>query len=146
MKTDFPMLLKPGTIGPWNLPNRIVMAPMGTLNADKDGFVTDRTIRFYVEQAKGRMGLIVVECTFIDEIASKGEENSLMITRNEHVTGMARLASAIKDHGVKAILQLNHIGKQVGSINEPSWGPSTITELLPGGMPMAMALNVMSIR
>ena len=138
MKTDFPMLLKPGTIGPWNLPNRIVMAPMGTLNADKDGFVTDRTIRFYVEQAKGRMGLIVVECTFIDEIASKGEENSLMITRNEHVTGMARLASAIKDHGVKAILQLNHIGKQVGSINEPSWGPSTITELLPGGMPMAI--------
>lgn len=130
MNTDFPMLMKPGRIGPWDLPNRIVMAPMGTLNADQDGFITDRSIRFYTEQAKGRMGLIVVECTFIDEVASKGEENSQMITRNEHVTGMARLASAIKDRGVRAVLQLNHIGKQVGMPSHPSWGPSTMTELV----------------
>ncbi len=135
MKTDFPMLLKSGTMGPWDLPNRIVMAPMGTLNADKDGFITDRSIKFYTEQAKGRMGLIVVECTFIDEIASKGEENSQMITRNEHVTGMARLASAIHDYGVKCVLQLNHIGKQVGMPQNPSWGPSTMTEVMLGGAP-----------
>lgn len=135
MKTDFPMLLKPGAIGPLDLPNRIVMAPMGTLNADKDGFVTDRTLRFYIEQAKGHMGLIVVECTFIDEVASKGEENSLMITRNEHVTGMARLADAIHDQGVKCVLQLNHIGKQVGMPQNPSWGPSTMTEVMSGGAP-----------
>ncbi|MGN0262348.1 MAG: FAD-dependent oxidoreductase [Eggerthellaceae bacterium] len=138
MKNDFPMLLKPGTIGHWDLPNRIVMAPMGTLNADKDGFVTDRTLKFYIEQAKGGFGMIVVECTFIDEIASKGEENSLMITRNEHVTGMARLASAIKDHGVEAVLQLNHIGKQVGMPTQESWGPSTMTEVMAGDIPFAI--------
>ena len=80
MKNEFPKLLEPGRIGPWDMPNRIVMAPMGTLNADKDGFVTDRTIKFYTEQAKGRFGMIVVECTFIDEVASKGEENSQTLT------------------------------------------------------------------
>ena len=135
MNTAYPMLLKPGRMGPLDLDNRIVMAPMGTLNADKDGFVTERTLKFYIEQAKGGFGMIVVECTFIDEVASKGEENSLMLTRSEHVTGMARLASAIKDHGVKAILQLNHIGKQVGMLYMPSWGPSTMTEFTEGGTP-----------
>lgn len=135
MDTAYPLLLEPGTIGPWDLPNRIVMAPMGTLNADKDGFVTDRSLKFYIEQAKGRFSLIVVECTFIDEIASKGEENSQMLTRQEHVTGMARLASAIKDYGVKAVLQLNHMGKQITLMDHESWGPSTMNEMMGGVMP-----------
>ena len=135
MKTEFPKLLEPGKIGPWDMPNRIVMAPMGTLNADKDGFVTDRTLKFYTEQAKGRFGMIVVECTFIDELASKGEENSQTLTKNEQITGYARLASAIKDYGVKAILQLNHMGKQITLMDRPSWGPSTMNEIMGGVMP-----------
>ncbi|MBQ6453603.1 MAG: FAD-dependent oxidoreductase [Coriobacteriales bacterium] len=135
MNTQFPKLLEPGTIGRWDLPNRIVMAPMGTLNADKDGFITERSLRFYIEQAKGRMGIIFVECTFIDEFAGKGEENSQMITRQEHVTGLARLASAIKDHGVKAVLQLNHMGKQITLHDRPSMGPSTMNEMMGGIMP-----------
>ena len=135
MTTEFPKLLEPGTIGRMNLSNRVVMAPMGTLNADKDGFVTDRTIRFYTEQAKGRMALIFVECTFIDGGAAKGEENSLMINRQDHVTGLGRLASAIKDHGVKAVLQLNHMGKQITLHDRPSMGPSTMNEMMGGIMP-----------
>ena len=135
MTTSFPKLMEPSRLGPWDLPNRIIMAPMGTLNADKDGYITDRSIKFYTEQAKGRMALIVVECTFIDEVASKGEENSQMLTRNDQITGMARLASAIKDHGVKAVLQLNHMGKQIAMTDHPSWGPSTMTELMGGVMP-----------
>lgn len=135
MTNAFPKLLEPSRLGPWDLPNRIVMAPMGTLNADKDGFITDRTLKLYTEQAKGRMSLIVVECTFIDEVASKGEENSQTLTRNEQITGMARLASAIKDYGVKAILQLNHMGKQITLMDRPSWGPSTMNEIMGGVMP-----------
>ena len=135
MNTQFPKLLEPGTIGRWDIPNRIVMAPMGTLNADNEGFITDRSIRFYIEQAKGQMGIIFVECTFIDEFAGKGEENSQMITRQEHVTGLARLASAIRDHGVKAVLQLNHMGKQITLMDRPSMGPSTMNEMMGGIMP-----------
>ena len=135
MTNEFAKLLEPGRIGPWDLPNRIVMAPMGTLNADKDGFVTDRTIKFYTEQAKGRFCLIVVECTFVDDGPGKGEENSQTLTRNGQITGYARLASAIKDHGVKAILQLNHMGKQITLMDRPSWGPSTMNEIMGGVMP-----------
>ena len=35
--------MESGKMGPWDLPNRIVMAPMGTLNADKDGYITEAT-------------------------------------------------------------------------------------------------------
>lgn len=135
MTTQYPKLLERGKIGPWNLPNRIVMAPMGTLNADKDGYITDRSIRFYTEQAKGRMGLIVVECTFVDDGPCVGKANSQMLTTNSHTTGMARLASAIKDHGVRAVLQLNHMGKQITLTDRESWGPSTMNELMGGIMP-----------
>lgn len=135
MQTQFPKLLEQAQIGPLDLPNRIVMAPMGTLNADEAGYITDRSIRFYVEQAKGGMGLIIVECTFVDDGPCKGEENSQMLTTNAHITGMARLASAIKDRGVKAVLQLNHMGKQIALTDRESWGPSTMNEMMGGIMP-----------
>ena len=136
METKYPLLLKPGKIGPWDLPNRIVMAPMGSLNADKDGYITERSLKFYDRQAAGRMGLIVVECTYIDDNMSKGEDNCQGLTENGQITGMARLASTIHDHGVKAVLQLCHIGKQLALAGEKeSWGPSTMNEVMGGIMP-----------
>lgn len=132
----YPLLLTPGKLGPWDLPNRIMMAPMGSLNADKFGYVTERTLKFYDAQAAGRMGLIFVECTYIDEKNSKGEDNCMGLTENGQITGMARLASTIHDHGVKAVLQLCHIGKQLALAKEKeSWGPSTMNEMMGGIMP-----------
>jgi 2,4-dienoyl-CoA reductase-like NADH-dependent reductase (Old Yellow Enzyme family)/thioredoxin reductase len=117
-------------MGPFDLPNRIVMAPMGSLNADKFGYVTERTLKFYDQQAAGRMGMLIVECTYMDDKASKGEDNCLGLTENGQVTGMARLASVIHDHDVKAILQLCHIGHQLSLAGiQESWGPSTMIEM-----------------
>lgn len=136
METKYPALLKPGKIGPWSLPNRIVMAPMGSLNADKFGYITERSLKFYAQQAQGRMGLIIVECTYIDEKMSKGEDNCQGLTENGQITGMARLASTIHDYGVKAVLQLCHIGKQLALAGQKeSLGPSTMNEMMGGIMP-----------
>ena len=124
MDKKFSWLLKPGIMGPWDLPNRVVMAPMGTLNADKNGYITERSLQFYARQARGQMGLIIVECTYIDEKNSKGEDNCQGLTENGQITGMARLASVIHDQGVKAVLQLCHIGKQLALADHvESWGP-----------------------
>ena len=136
MTHKYPLLLEPQTLGPLKLNNRIMMAPMGTLNADKDGYITDRSIRFYQEQAKGKMGLIFVECTYIDQKLSKGEDNCQGLYENGQITGMRRLASCIHDHGVKAILQLCHIGKQLALADQiESLGPSTMNEMMMGIMP-----------
>lgn len=113
MERRYPLLLQPGRMGSIEVDNRVIMAPMGTLNADENGFVTDRTLKFYQEQARGRMGMIIVECTYIDDKLSKGEDGCQGLTSNAQITGMARLASTIHDYGVKAVLQLCHIGKQL---------------------------------
>ena len=136
MEKKYPWLLKAGKMGPWDLPNRIVMAPMGTLNADKNGYITERSLKFYDRQAQGEMGLIVVECTYIDDKNSKGEDNCQGLVENGQITGMARLASVIHDHGVKAVLQICHIGKQLALADHvESWGPSTMNEMMGGIMP-----------
>jgi 2,4-dienoyl-CoA reductase-like NADH-dependent reductase (Old Yellow Enzyme family)/thioredoxin reductase len=136
MNKQYPLLLQPGKMGPWELPNRIVMAPMGSLNADKDGYITDRSIEFYIDKAKGGMGLIFVECTYMDNELSKGEDNCQGLYENGQVTGMAKLASAIHDYGVKCVLQLCHIGHQLGLADRmESLGPSEMVEMMGGVMP-----------
>ena len=41
---DYPTLFSPANIGALELPNRVVMAPMGTNYADEEHCVTDRLI------------------------------------------------------------------------------------------------------
>jgi len=54
-------LLEPGRIGPVEVPNRIVMAPMTTRAADTEGFVTAQTIAYYTARVRGGVGPITVE-------------------------------------------------------------------------------------
>jgi len=136
MTYQYPLLMEPGRMGRWELPNRIVASPMGSLNGDKDGFVTDRAIQYYTELAKGGMGLIVVESAYTDTILSKAEDNELGIWSNEHITGWARLVSCIHDQGVKTVLQLSHIGHQISLADRmESLGPSDMVEMMGGAYP-----------
>ena len=134
MENKYPLLMQPGKMGPWELSNRVVAAPMGSLNGDKDGFVTENAIRYYTELAKGGMGLIVVESAYTDTRLSKAEDNELGIWSNEHITGWARLVSAVHDQGVTVVLQLSHIGHQISLADRlESLGPSDMVEMM-GGM------------
>ncbi len=64
----FSKLYSPFTINRLEIKNRIVMAPMlpnGRLDADKN--LTDETIAYYEERAKGGAGLIIVGASFPDD-------------------------------------------------------------------------------
>jgi 2,4-dienoyl-CoA reductase-like NADH-dependent reductase (Old Yellow Enzyme family)/thioredoxin reductase len=136
MSKQFPYLAKPGKMARWELPNRIVASPMGSLNGDTNGFVTDNAIAYYTELAKGGAGLIVVESTYTDTLLSKAEDNELGIWSNEHVTGWARLVSSVHDLGTTVVLQLNHIGHQISLADRlPSLGPSEMVEMMGGIQP-----------
>lgn len=54
-------LFKPGRIGTMELKNRLIMAPMGTSSHDREGFIQERTIHYYVERAKAGVGLIIAQ-------------------------------------------------------------------------------------
>ena len=64
--TAFPHLLAPGRIGPLELRNRIVLAPMGSYLGGEDGHITERHTRFYEERARGGAGLVTTEVVAVD--------------------------------------------------------------------------------
>jgi hypothetical protein len=102
-------LFEPGRIGPVQVPNRIVMAPMTTRAADRDGFVTPQTLAYYSARARGGVGLITVEMAS-PERCGRHRQHELGIFDDRFLPGLARLASAIRAEGAKASIQLGHAG------------------------------------
>ena len=64
-------LLEPILIGGSLAKNRIVMAPMETRLSTITGDITQAMIDYYAQRAKGGAGVIIVENTFIDNLASR---------------------------------------------------------------------------
>ena len=64
-------LLEPIRVGTMSLRNRIVMAPMSSLRARPDGSVTKKMIDYYSARAKGGVGAIIVEYSYIDDKESR---------------------------------------------------------------------------
>lgn len=102
-------------IGTLDLKNRVVMLPMGTRLADSEGFVTDETLEYYQERAKGGAGLIIVEITCVDAPVGKVFPRMLVIDDDKYIPGLARLANAIKKHGARAAIQIAHAGNATRS-------------------------------
>ncbi len=100
-----PLKLKYGK----TLRNRIVVPPMASQTADVDGFVTDQTLAHYRRLAEVSAGLLMVEYTYVHS-SGKSEDHQLGIQRDDHITGLASLASLIKQSGAVAGIQLTHSG------------------------------------
>ena len=77
--TTFKNLFSPISINTMSLPNRIVMTAMH-LGYTPDGEVTDRFIDFYIERAKGGVGLIIVGGCPIDEYGGMSSMVSFVTT------------------------------------------------------------------
>ena len=78
-------LLEPVKVGVMSLRNRIVMPPMETRLSRPDGSVTKAMIDYYAERAKGGVGLLIVENTFVDDKESRSSLiSSAVPTRTPH--------------------------------------------------------------
>ena len=96
------------------LPNRVVMAPVGTNLASAEGFVTDALIEYYRCRAQGGTGLIIVEAAAV-EPRGITLPRELNIHDDKSLAGLQRLASTIKKEGALAALQIQHSGRQTNS-------------------------------
>lgn len=119
-------MLEPGKIGDMTTMNRVVFPAMGTMFPDTDGFVTDMLINYHVARAKGGCGLNIVELSAVHR-TSKGAR-TLGVFDDKFIPGLTELASAIKEAGGKACLQLGHFGRQTNSSSTgmPIVAPSAI--------------------
>jgi 2,4-dienoyl-CoA reductase-like NADH-dependent reductase (Old Yellow Enzyme family) len=102
-------LFAPGRIGPVEIPNRVVMASMTTRGADAEGFVTPQAIAYYVERAKGGVGLITVEMA-APERCGRHRHRELGLYDDCFLPGLMKLAAAIHEHGARASIQIGHGG------------------------------------
>lgn len=104
------VLLKSGVA----LKNRLVMAPMTTQQSFFNGVVTEEEIAYYAERSKG-IGAVITGTAYI-QADGKGWLGELGANEDKQIFNLAKLASAIKANGAKAILQIFHAGRMTDHI------------------------------
>lgn len=104
---QYAKLLEPIAVGSILLPNRVMMSPMFSNSATPDGFVTDQTIGHYKARASSNLGLLMVEHTSVNSFYLH-PGNRLLISDNEYIAGLSKLAGAIKAAGSPVGLQIAH--------------------------------------
>jgi len=135
-------LFEPIEVGRMSVKNRVVMAPMERNYANRDGTVSERTKVNYEARARGGVGWIDVEATFIDPVG-RGRRYQLGIDRDECVDGLRELVEIVHAHGVKIGIELQHSGRCTShavSGSQPV-APSALPEPASGGdMPRELTL------
>jgi len=110
-RMSYPHLFSPFRIGGLDLPNRIVMAPMSSALAGRDGRVSDRQIAYFRERARGGTGMIIVEFTCVDRRFGVSEPNQLVLEDESALDGHRRLVEAVNAEGTIASIQLQLPGQ-----------------------------------
>lgn len=146
MSNSFPKMLSSIQIGPMTVRNRVIMAPMNTNYANTDGSISKRFADYFVERAKGGVGLIIISPGYIDR-RSKKRAGSLLFDDESFVPALKEFTDRIHAEGTKILQQLNHNGRLLTSSKELKTngglcvGPSAIPHLLTGEVPHVLTVD-----
>jgi 2,4-dienoyl-CoA reductase-like NADH-dependent reductase (Old Yellow Enzyme family) len=104
-------IFEPIRIGNLGLKNRLVFPAITANYGTEEGAITEVAKAFYVERAKGGVGLIITGSYAIDP---RGHVLPFQFTLYDKAThkGMKELARLIQCHGSKAAFQLHHAGSR----------------------------------
>jgi 2,4-dienoyl-CoA reductase-like NADH-dependent reductase (Old Yellow Enzyme family) len=89
--------------------NRFMLAPMTTQQSRPDGVLSDEELHWLSLRAKGGFGMVLT-CAAHVQVQGQGFPGQLGVFDDEHIPGLARLASSIKAAGSVAAVQLFHAG------------------------------------
>lgn len=92
-----------------SIKNRIVMAPMTNFSSNPDGTVTDAEVNYYARRSSG-VSMVITACTNVTA-NGKGFPGEFAGHTDDMIPSLRRLATAIKDEGAKAVLQIFHGGR-----------------------------------
>jgi 2,4-dienoyl-CoA reductase (NADPH2) len=106
-------LYEPIKIGNIKVKNRLAMSAMD-LGFTSDGFINERFIDFYIERARGGVGLIVVGGCY-PEMAGKVWKSIIGLDKDEFIPGLKKLTDTIHKYDVKVAAQLLHGGRSASS-------------------------------
>jgi len=109
--------------------NRFMLAPLTNCQSHPDGRLSDEEFHWLTKRAEGGFGLTMT-CAAHVQARGQGFPGQLGIFGDEHIEGLARLASTIKASGSIAAVQLHHAGNRApkdlaGDVVCPSDDPAT---------------------
>ncbi len=107
----FEAMFQPIQIGPMSVPNRFVVSPMCNNFANTDGSLSDTSIAYYHERAKGGFGLITVEATVVHKNA-KGGFRKACLYEDSSIPSFKKLVDTLHGEGSKVSIQLQHAGPE----------------------------------
>jgi 2,4-dienoyl-CoA reductase-like NADH-dependent reductase (Old Yellow Enzyme family)/thioredoxin reductase len=114
-------VFEPIEIKGMKLKNRIGLPPMLNMPAGDEGFVNDKTIRWFEERAKGGAGLVMTG-TVIASPPAPGAGTGLLATirgvglyDDKFISGFTKIAEAVHSHGAKLGVQIGSGGAMVGT-------------------------------
>jgi 2,4-dienoyl-CoA reductase-like NADH-dependent reductase (Old Yellow Enzyme family) len=117
------------------LKNRLTMAPLYLGYAGEGGTVSAMFLDHYRLMAQSGVAMVVVENATVDFSVGSGFTRTLRVDNDDHLDGLTQLATAIKEQGAMACLQINHAGRFAHAANEPV-APSAVETF--GRMPKAL--------
>ncbi|HEX2750693.1 MAG TPA: alkene reductase [Verrucomicrobiales bacterium] len=101
-------LSDPLTIGAWQLPNRVIMAPLTRCRAAEGRVPTPLMAEYYRQRASA--GLIISEATSVSAMGV-GYPNTPGIWSAAQVEGWKLVTRAVHEAGGRILLQLWHVGR-----------------------------------
>jgi NADPH2 dehydrogenase len=103
--------------------NRIVMPPMQTELATKEGGVTDRLVDHYVTRSKS-VGLVIIEHSYVT-LGGQMNDRQLGIHDDTLTPGLHELVDSIHAQGTPVVIQLTHAGAKAQAVERiPPVAPS----------------------
>lgn len=126
-------LFAPIQLGRYELPNRIVMAPLTRNRAGEGNVPLDMHVTYYTQRASA--GLIITEATQVSP-QGVGYPNTPGIHSEAQVAAWKKVTDAVHEQGGRIFLQLWHVGR----VSHPSFHggelPVAPSEIAPAGEAM----------
>ncbi|MBF6650062.1 alkene reductase [Methylobacter sp. BlB1] len=120
-------VLFPVKLGPYELPNRLAMAPLTRCRASTDGIPNELMAEYYRQRASA--GLIISEATPVSQ-QGKGYPFTPGIYNDAQIQGWQVITSAVHEKGGRIFLQLWHVGR----ISHPSLQPEGALPVAPSAL------------
>ena len=109
---EYPNLFTPMNIGRVTIKNRLVMTAMCVSLAEHDGAVSEALADYYEERAAGGVGLIITECSRINEKDAVSNPSMLSMSHDRYIKPLQKAVERVHAHGTKMFVQLFHPGRQ----------------------------------
>ena len=102
---SYEKLFTPFKIGKMEVKNRLVMSPMGTNSALANGRKTDNEIDYFIERAKGGVGMIIMGCQPLNEKIAQGSMEGYMDSFTV-LPSLTSVCDGVHRYGAKIVCQL----------------------------------------